>query len=133
MSAHRFEFVSGTPLPAVQGHTQCHAIARALLNCSLTLCCCPPFGLAVCGRVRVRVVVGRGYWLGNPNYFMCWGGGHDHCMNSGGNQWNNLGHDYRPSVGGGYGSSTWKNWMTGQYNHNARNERDLYEVYIIKS
>jgi len=72
---------------------------------------------------------------GNTGYFMCWGGGHDLCTNSGGNQWSNFGHTWAPDKGfngGGYGSSNARNWFMGQYNYNAKNENDLYEVYILK-
>ena len=64
---------------------------------------------------------------------MCWGGGHDLCTNRAGQQWSNLGHDYQPSpTRGGYTSNAWKSWFSGVYQYNAKNEGDLYEVYIVK-
>lgn len=71
---------------------------------------------------------------GNRDYLMCFGGGHDLCSRgTDGHQWANLGHDYKPPIGGGYGSSSWRNWFYGTYSYNAKNEGDVYEVYMARN
>jgi len=76
----------------------------------------------------------RGFHPDNPDYLMCFGGGHDVCCNNAGSCWTNMGHDYRPPISGHYGSTSWKSWFNGgrSYSWNAKNDGDLYEVYIVK-
>jgi hypothetical protein len=42
--------------------------------------------------------------------------------------------DYRPPISGHYGSTSWQSWFNGgrSYSWNAKNDGDLYEVYIVK-
>jgi len=77
----------------------------------------------------------RGIHTANTGYLMCFGGGHDKCCDGrSGSCWNQMGHDYRPPVGGGsYGSGSWPKWGAGGiYSWNGKNDGDLYEVYIVK-
>ena len=71
----------------------------------------------------------------HPSYLMCFGGGHDWCSNNGGNVWHNTGHDYR-RPGGNWQYNKYREegnyFFDGAYNHNARNEKDDYEVYLAK-
>jgi len=64
---------------------------------------------------------------GNTGYFTCWGGGHDLCLRNDGHAWSGFGHSWRARSG-----STSSSWFMGTSSHNAKNENDLYEVYIVK-
>ena len=65
---------------------------------------------------------------GNSGYFTCWGNGHDLCLRNDGHAWSGgFGHAWKAQSG-----STSASWFMGTSSHNAKNENDLYEVYIVK-
>ena len=71
---------------------------------------------------------GRDTYPGNTNYMMCFGNGHDICTRNDGYSWSHFGTAWRAAKS----KSTSHSWMQGDYDHNAKNENDLYEVYITK-
>jgi len=69
----------------------------------------------------------------HPSYLMCFGGGHDYCANNGGNSWHHTGHDYK-RAGGNWAWNQYReegnSYFNGAHSHNAKSEKDDYEVYF---